>query len=174
MSPEEREALEDQEMLDDLEHEELVLLAQKSIRERKIEEQQISNQELTSQADATELTSQAEAELIRRQTLQNMHVTIGTDTKTPETPPYLREGGGQITPNRFDPYIFNANCQTDRELLENYFRKDACDAETVTLREIKKPQVRCTMLQTDDGPANPFGDEEPVSIEPRAGQEPIP
>lgn len=103
-----------------------------------------------------------------------MHITIGTDTKTPETPPHLKEGGGQITPNRFDPYIFNANCQTDRELLENYFRKDACDAETVTLREIKKPEVRCTMLQTEDTPANPFGDEEPVPIGPLPAETAIP
>jgi len=44
----------------------------------------------------------------------------------------VRDMDGQITEGRFEPLLFDANIQTDRELLENYFRKETAVIETVT------------------------------------------
>jgi len=58
----------------------------------------------------------------------------------------LREKAGQISDRRFDPMLFDANCQTDRELMENYFRKEAVDSEVMTARDLKQPKLRSIII----------------------------
>lgn len=61
--------------------------------------------------------------------------------------------------------LFDANCQTDRELMENYFKKEPRDEECMTMREISKKSLRGIMIQTDPAIANEKGDAEPIAVE---------
>ena len=38
----------------------------------------------------------------------------------------------QISEGRFEPQLFDANNQTDRELIENYMRKEVAEEECAT------------------------------------------
>ncbi len=62
----------------------------------------------------------------------------------------FRDINEQVTEGRFEPALFDANIQTDRELIELYFAKQTQDFETVTESPpVPKVLMKQMMIQTD-------------------------
>jgi hypothetical protein len=47
-----------------------------------------------------------------------------------------------VTEGRFEPQLFDANIQTDRELIELYFAKETANTEVVTDVNLKKVEQK--------------------------------
>ena len=71
----------------------------------------------------------------------------------------------QVSQGRFDPQLFDANIQTDRELIEMYFAKEmsAANVETadIPFKVEEKKEIKSHQIQTD-----PLIPERPATAEP--------
>lgn len=70
-----------------------------------------------------------------------------------------------MSQGRFDPLLFDANIQTDRELLDLYFAKEMCAANVATsdipFRVEERKEIKSHQIQTD-----PLIPERPTSADP--------
>ena len=80
----------------------------------------------------------------------------------------VREQGDQITEGRFEPQLVDTQVNTERKLLDDYFKKPTVDSGVNTAPIIfgeEKPRTHSTMIQTE-----PMVDELGVPEEPRPAQ----
>ena len=78
--------------------------------------------------------------------------------------PSLRSKMCEVTDGRFEPMTFNANCQTDRELIDRWLNKERIDTEVETepVQIRLPPELNFEMVQTDPMINEPVGVEEHI------------
>lgn len=79
----------------------------------------------------------------------------------------LRDVNDQVTDGRFEPLQFNAQIQTDRELIVNFLKKETAQTDMCTdpIKFMPEREFTQIMCQTDDMIAEPELTHEPIPSE---------